>query len=89
MDATKLPYRPIGLLAGMGAGLLAGKAFAHAWTVVTGQDDAPDPLDRDRGWGEVLLAAAIEGAIFAVVRTAVDRAGAYGVERSTGTWPAR
>ncbi|MYW00743.1 DUF4235 domain-containing protein [Streptomyces sp. SID3343] len=87
MDTKNLPYRPIGLLAGMGAGVLAGKVFDRAWTAATGQDEAPDPLDRDRGWGELLLAAAIEGAIFAVVRTAVDRAGAYGVQKSTGTWP--
>ena len=87
MDATDLPYRPVGLLAGMGAGLLAGKVFDRAWMAITHQDDAPDPLDRNRGWGEVMLAAAIQGAIFAMVRTAVDRAGAYGVEKSTGSWP--
>ncbi len=35
----------------------------------------------------MLLAAAVQGAIFAVVRTAVDRGGAVGVKRLTGKWP--
>jgi len=30
----------------------------------------------------------MQGAIFAVVRAAVDRAGATGVRRLTGKWPA-
>ncbi|GDY71905.1 hypothetical protein SAV31267_013900 [Streptomyces avermitilis] len=47
----------------------------------------PDALDQDRGWGEILFAAAVQGAIFAVVRSAVDRTGAKAVERSTGVWP--
>jgi hypothetical protein len=36
----------------------------------------------------VLAAAALQGAIFAVVRAAVDRGGATGVRRLTGHWPA-
>ncbi|WP_308346690.1 DUF4235 domain-containing protein [Streptomyces sp. ISL-66] len=34
-----------------------------------------------------LLAAALQGAIFAVVKAAVDRAGAATTRRLTGTWP--
>lgn len=37
--------------------------------------------------GEILLAAAVQGALFAVVRSAVDRTGAKAIERSTGVWP--
>jgi Protein of unknown function (DUF4235) len=37
----------------------------------------------------VLLAAAIQGAIFAVVKAAVDRAAAVGTHKLTGTWPGR
>ncbi|QXE38832.1 DUF4235 domain-containing protein [Streptomyces sp. GMY02] len=36
---------------------------------------------------EVLLAAAVQGAIFALVRSAVDRSGATAIERATDTWP--
>ena len=83
----KVAYRPVGLLLGMGAGLLAGALFQRVWRVTAGNSDAPDPTDEDRGWGEILAAAALQGAIFAVVRAAVDRGGAVGVRRLTGRWP--
>ncbi|MFI2376868.1 DUF4235 domain-containing protein [Streptomyces sp. NPDC018964] len=85
----KLPlaYKPIGFVLGWTSGTVAGMAFQKTWKVIRHEDDAPDALDRDRRWGEILLAAAIQGAIFAVVRSAVDRAGAKAIERSTGTWP--
>jgi hypothetical protein len=35
----------------------------------------------------VLLAATVQGAIFAGIKAAVDRAGAATVRRLTGTWP--
>ncbi|MDN3026832.1 DUF4235 domain-containing protein [Streptomyces sp. S.PB5] len=86
----KLPlaYKPVGFVLGWSSGWLAGLAFQKTWKVIRHEDDAPDALDRDRGWGEVLLAAAVQGAIFAVVRSAVDRTGAKAIERSTGVWPA-
>ncbi|WP_128374603.1 DUF4235 domain-containing protein [Streptomyces cavernae] len=87
----KLPlaYKPIGFLLGWASGALAGLAFQATWKALRHEEDAPDALDRDRGWGEVLLAAAVQGAIFAVVRSAVDRGGATAIERSTGVWPAQ
>ncbi|WP_320778351.1 DUF4235 domain-containing protein [Streptomyces sp. CRN 30] len=86
----KLPlvYQPLGFALGWAGGALAGAAFRTTWKAIRHEDDAPDALDRDRGWGEVLLAAAVQGAIFAVVRSAVDRAGAKAIERQTGVWPA-
>jgi hypothetical protein len=87
----KLPlaYQPIGFVLSWAGGALAGTAFRAAWKVIRHEDDAPDALDQDRRWGEILLAAAVQGAIFAVVRSAVDRAGARAIERSTGVWPAK
>lgn len=85
----KLPlaYKPVGFVMGWAGGALAGMAFQKTWKLIRHEDDAPDALDKDRGWGEILLAAAIQGAIFAVVRSAIDRSGAKAVERSTGVWP--
>lgn len=85
----KLPfaYQPLGFMLGWLSGALAGRAFRASWKAVRHEDDAPDALDKDRDWGEVLLAAAVEGAIFAVVRSAVDRAGATVIEHRTGVWP--
>ncbi|MEU7908486.1 DUF4235 domain-containing protein [Actinoplanes sp. NPDC049118] len=85
---TKIAYRPVGWLAGAGAGAVAGLLFKQTWKLVGHDDDAPNATDEDRGWGEILLAAAIQGAIFALVKAAVERAGATGVRRATGEWPA-
>ena len=85
----KLPlgYKPLGFALGWASGTLAGLAFQKTWKAIRQEDNAPDALDRDRGWTEVLVAAAIQGALFAVARSAADRAGATAVQRRTGVWP--
>lgn len=80
-------YKPVGVAAGAGAGLLAGMIVKQVWKLVAGRPDPPDARDRSYGWGEVLAAAALQGAVFAVVKAAVDRGGAEGVRRLTGRWP--
>jgi hypothetical protein len=83
----KLVYKPVGILLGVAAGGIAGVVFKQVWKRVAGDGDAPNATDEERGWGEVLAAAALQGAIFALVKAAVDRGGAVGVKRVTGRWP--
>jgi Protein of unknown function (DUF4235) len=87
MSAAKLAYRPFGLALSMVGGLLAGAVFKQIWRRVADKDDAPDPLQSEYDWREVLLAAAVQGAVFAVVKAAVDRSGARTFQRMTGEWP--
>lgn len=87
MNATKIAYKPVGLALGAVSGMIAGAAFKQAWKVLEGEGDAPGATDEDRPWKQILLAAAIQGAIFAVVKASVDRSGAVAVRRLTGTWP--
>lgn len=87
MKAAGLAYKPVGLLLGAVSGAVAGALFRQSWKLVTQEDDAPDATDKDRRWQEILLAAALQGAVFAVVKAAVDRGGAHAVERMTGKWP--
>jgi hypothetical protein len=84
---SKIAYKPVGILLGVAAGAIAGFAFKEVWKVATGDDDAPNATDEERGWGEILAAAALQGAIFALVKAAVDRSGATGVRKLTGQWP--
>ncbi|KXK61483.1 hypothetical protein AWW66_13375 [Micromonospora rosaria] len=84
---NKAVYRPVGVLLGFAAGAVAGVVFRQVWKLTAGDGEAPSATDEDRGWGEVLAAAALQGAIFSVVRAAVDRGGAVGVRRLTGRWP--
>ncbi|MER5927708.1 DUF4235 domain-containing protein [Streptomyces mirabilis] len=65
---------------GVGVVLLLVKTLGH-------DEDAPDATDEERTWRETMLAAVLQGAIFAGVKAAVDRAGAAGTRRLTGTWP--
>ena len=85
--AAKLAYKPVGLLLGAGAGLVSGLVFKQIWKIIGDDDDAPNATDEDRDWAEILIAAALQGAIFAVVKAGVDRAGAVAVRRATGRWP--
>ncbi len=82
----RLLFKPMDHIAGMVGGLLAGLIFKRIWKLI-GRADAPKPTDERRGWGEILLAAMLQGAIFAVVKAAVDRGAAEGTRRLTGIWP--
>ncbi|MFE2923742.1 DUF4235 domain-containing protein [Streptomyces goshikiensis] len=87
MNASKIAYRPVGLALGALSGVIAGAAFKQVWKIVEGEGDAPDATDENRPWNQILIAAAIQGAIFSVVKASVDRSGAVAVRRLTGTWP--
>lgn len=68
MKASKLAYKPMGFALGALSGVIASAAFKQTWKVIEGEGDAPDALDEDRPWRQILLAAAVQGAIFAVVK---------------------
>ncbi len=84
---AKALYTPFGIIFGVLGGLLGGAIFKQIWKRVSGEGDPPNPRESEYGWGEVLPAAALQGAIFAVVKAAVDRGGAKGFEKATGVWP--
>ena len=68
-------------------GLIGGQIFKQVWKLVAKQEDAPSARESEYGWKEILPAAAIQGAIFAVVKATLDRKGAQGFQRLTGVWP--
>jgi nitrate reductase gamma subunit len=80
----KVAYKPIGLALGLLGGVLAGKAFTLVWKRISGEDEVPAPLSEDYSTREVLLAATIQGALFALIKTAVDRYGMKGMRRLLG-----
>jgi Protein of unknown function (DUF4235) len=84
---AKLMYRPFGLLFSVLGGILAGVAFRQLWKVVAQEEEAPKATESKYGWREVLPAAVLEGAIFGLVKAAVDRGGARAFQKATGTWP--
>lgn len=88
MSAAKIMYKPVGVALSASGGAIAGMVFQQVWKAVAHEEHAPRATDEERRWGEVLAAAALQGAILAVVKAALERGGASGVRRLTGTWPA-
>ncbi|GGV46589.1 membrane protein [Kitasatospora herbaricolor] len=84
---VRILYKPLGLLFGALGGIVAGAVFKRLWALLGHEDEAPRATDQDRTWKEVLAAAALQGAVFALVKAAIDRGGAVGTRRLTGTWP--
>jgi len=87
--SAKLLYRPWGLVASLVGGLIAGQIFQRVWKQLDpdSSEDPPRPLESEYGLRKILVAAAIQGAIFTVVRALIDRGGARVFERWTGEWP--
>jgi Protein of unknown function (DUF4235) len=84
---AKQVYRLLSMLVSLGAGVLASAIFRRIWKLAADEDEAPKATDAGRGWPEVLVAATLQGAIFAVVTASVERLAAAGTRSLTGTWP--
>jgi hypothetical protein len=86
---AKILYRPVGLISSVVAGVVAGQIFKQVWKHATPGDDAdaPKALESEYDLREILIAAAVQGAIFALVKALVSRGGAKAFERWTGEWP--
>jgi hypothetical protein len=67
--------------------MVAGAIFRRVWGVVSDEDEAPKPTRASDPWPRMLLAAGLEGAVFATVKAAFDRGGAKAFRRLTGVWP--
>lgn len=87
--SAKAMYRPLGLAGSMAGGLVASAIFKQVWKFAAPgpKSDPPGPLETEYPLRQILIAAAIQGAIYSVVKTIIDRQGARMFERATGEWP--
>jgi hypothetical protein len=83
---VKVLFAPIGIAAGLVAGLLAQKAFERLWAVID-DEDPPEPDDRQAPWLKLLAALALEGAIFRLAKGLTDRGARSGFAAVIGKWP--
>ena len=81
----KMFYRVIAAGVGVLGGMAATALFHRIWRV-SADEEAPSATDARRSWPEILIAAAVDGAIFAVVRAALDRGIATATRELTGSW---
>jgi hypothetical protein len=87
--SAKILYRPVGITSSIIGGVVAGQVFKQVWkrAVPGDAEDAPKALESEYRMRDILVAAAVQGAIFAVVKAAIDRGGARVFQRWTGEWP--
>ncbi len=81
---NKAMYQSVSLASGIVGGVLAGAAFTWIWRAVSDEDEAPDPTALDRDIREVLIAGALQGVVFGLVKAALGRLTAKGYRRFTG-----
>ncbi|MFD6859261.1 DUF4235 domain-containing protein [Rhodococcus sp. NPDC060090] len=86
-DARVIFYKPLALAASVGGGLLAGAVFNQLWKRIGTSDRKPDPQDLSQRTRDVLVAAAVQGLIFGIVKAGVDRATASGFKKVTHVSP--
>jgi hypothetical protein len=84
---VKILYKPIRLVVSVLGGVLAGMIFKRIWKIAAGDEEVPTATDARQSWRTVLLAATAEGAVFGLVKAAVDRGAATGFRKLTGFWP--
>lgn len=82
----KLLFIPFSIVSGLLAGFLSKKLFDQVWGVID-DEEPPQAKHRYVGFGKVLLAAALEGAIFKAVRAATDHESRRAFAGLTGSWP--
>jgi hypothetical protein len=85
----KLIYKPVSLLVSVLGGMLAGAIFKQIWKLAAREEDAPKATDAQRGWREILPAAALQGAVYALVKAVLSRGTAEGTRKLTGVWPGK
>jgi hypothetical protein len=82
----KFIFAPIGIIAGLIAGMIAQKGFERLWAVID-DEDPPDPSDRDAPYVRLIPALIVEGAVFRLTKGLVDHGIRGGFARATGRWP--
>jgi hypothetical protein len=82
----KLIFAPVGIVAGLLAGLVAQKGFERLWAVFD-DEEPPEPNQRDARLAKLIPALLIEGAVFRLTKGLVDRGARSGFAGMTGKWP--
>ncbi len=88
-NKNKIAYESLSLASGIISGALAGAVFTRIWRAVSDADEAPEPIALDRNIRDVLVAGALQGAVFGLVKAATGRAAAKGYRRFRGHDPRR
>ncbi len=83
-NLNKAAYESLSLVSGILSGALAGAVVNRIWRAVSDADEVPEPTALDHNLREVLVAGALQGAVFGLVKAAMGRVAAKGYRRFRG-----
>lgn len=83
---TRVFFTPFSIGLGLLAGIVGRKIFEQVWGLID-EEEPPDAEHRRISLGKLLAAAALEGAIFRMVRAATDHGSRQAFFSLTGSWP--
>jgi hypothetical protein len=82
----KFLFLPFSIAAGIVAGFLSKKLFTAIWGAID-DEEPPSSEHREIDLKKMLLAEALQGAIFRTTRKLVDYEARQAFLRTVGTWP--
>jgi hypothetical protein len=83
---SKLIFLPMRLSAALLSGILGKKLFERLWAVIDAEEP-PQPEQRRIDVRKLVLALAIEGGLFRVLKGLADHSSRSAFARLTGRWP--
>ena len=83
---SKVVFLPVGIGGGLLAGAISKRLFGAVWGAID-KEGPPQPQHRDVRLGKLILALAINGAVFRLVKGLVDHGARQGFQHLTGSWP--
>ena len=83
---ARILFTPFSIIGGLLAGFVAKKLFDRAWGLID-EEEPPESEHRRISWAKLIVAAALEGAIFRATRVAADHGARRAFAGVTGTWP--
>jgi hypothetical protein len=83
---VKFLFIPVSVIGGLIAGFISQKVFNQIWALFD-DEEPPNSQHRDIDWTKLIIAAAVQGAIFRAVKEATDHYSRRAFAGATGTWP--
>jgi hypothetical protein len=79
----------VSLASGLLGGALADAVFSRFWRAVGDAGEVPEPAALDHSIRDVLVAGALQGAVFGLIKAALERISAKSYLQLTGQKPER
>ena len=83
---AKILFVPISITGGLLAGIVGKKIFEQVWGAFDDQEP-PEAEHRQIDYRKLVIALALEGAIFRLAKGFADHGTRQGFARLTGEWP--